>query len=96
MKIFNSLNTLKLFRENFKTYKNLAKPVLINKIIRQDFLFAKFINNIFDNLQSGCRKFFFTFMKKNVTVIWFEISIISIENLISISMDRNVLPFNNN
>ena len=50
MKIFNSLNPLKFFTENRKTYRNLAKPVSISKLTPVSFTASvKFINNIFDN-----------------------------------------------
>ena len=46
-----SLNPLKFFTENCKTYRNLAKPVSVSKLtpVRSPF-FVKFINNTFDNI----------------------------------------------
>ena len=50
--------------------RNLTKPVSISKLtLVRISSSVRFINNIFDNLQSGCRKFFFTFMKKSMTLI---------------------------
>ena len=53
VKIFNSLNPFKFFTENYKTYRNLAKPVSVSKLTPVRFSFsAKFINNIFDNFNN--------------------------------------------
>ena len=53
VKIFNSLNPLKSFTENCKTYRNLAKPVSVSKLTPVRFSFSvKFINNIFDNFNN--------------------------------------------
>ena len=53
MKIFNSLNPLKVFIENCKTYRTLAKRVSISKLTPVKFSFSvKFINNIFDNFNN--------------------------------------------
>ena len=53
MKIFNSLNPLKFFAENRKTYINLAKPVSIVQLTPVRFSSSvKFIDNIFDNFNS--------------------------------------------
>ena len=48
-----SLNPLKVFTENSKTYRNLAKPVSVSKITPIRFSFSvKFINNTFDNFNN--------------------------------------------
>ena len=53
VKIFNSLNPLKCFTENCKTYRNLAKPVSITKLTPVRFSSSvKFINNIFNNFNN--------------------------------------------
>ena len=53
MKIFNSLNPLKFFTGNCKTYGNLVKFVSVSKLTPVRFSsFLKFINNIFDNFNS--------------------------------------------
>ena len=53
VKTFNSLNPLKFFTENCKTYRNLAKPVSISKLTPVRFSSSvKFINNIFDNFNN--------------------------------------------
>ena len=51
--IFNSLNPLKCFTKNCKTYRTPAKPVSISKLTSVRFSSSvKFINNIFDNFNN--------------------------------------------
>ena len=48
-----SLNPLTFFTENWKTYRNLAKPASISKVTPVRFYFSvKFINNTFDNFNN--------------------------------------------
>ena len=53
VKIFNSFNPLIFFTENYKTYRNLAKPVSVSKLTLVRFSSSvKFINYIFDNFNN--------------------------------------------
>ena len=53
VKVFNSLSPLTFFTENYKTYRNLAKSVLVSKLTPVGFSSAvKFINNILDNFNN--------------------------------------------
>ena len=48
-----SLNPLKVFTENRKTYRSLAKPVSVSKVPPIRFSFSvKFVNNAFDNFNN--------------------------------------------
>ena len=48
-----SLNPLKVFTENCKTYRSLAKPVSVSKVPPIRFSFSvKFVNNAFDNFNN--------------------------------------------
>ena len=47
-----SLNPLKFFTGNCKTYRNLAKPVSVSKVPPVRFFSLKFINNTFDHFDN--------------------------------------------
>ena len=65
MKIFNSLNLLKVFTENCKTYGNLAKPASISKLTLVKFSFSvKFINNFFGNFNNN----YYCFLLSGATI----------------------------